>query len=294
MAAARTIRLENSLSLKVAPLGEYDRLLTVISCERGIERLAVPGARRPASKLAAALPLRELNLLIRVGRNLGRVRQLQVGRSYSGLSRNLGTLAAAQWLAELVLLMVPRENPVTGSVELLRLHWVRLEQLAPQADLARATLATAIQGAVHLLACCGFGLPLGWCCSSGEPLVPPLGNRLWRCSFFPGDGFAVGKLPDAVLYLGASELALLQRLLRSELPRCANGEVMGPLLVWKRLLGVLRLWIRQHLEQLPRSLVLLERLGDAATDGAGDGAAGNSLPQPPSVLLRSVLASQQP
>ncbi|TGH20182.1 MAG: hypothetical protein ERJ68_07250, partial [Aphanocapsa feldmannii 277cI] len=45
------------LTLKVSALGEYDRLLTVLSAERGIERLAVPGARRPRSSLAAAAPL---------------------------------------------------------------------------------------------------------------------------------------------------------------------------------------------------------------------------------------------
>ena len=41
------------LALKVGPLGENDRLLTILSYEEGIIRLAVPGARRPKSKLAA-------------------------------------------------------------------------------------------------------------------------------------------------------------------------------------------------------------------------------------------------
>lgn len=268
MAPARTFFLEQSLSLKATPLGEYDRLLTVISAERGVERLAVPGARRPASSLAGALPLRQLRLLVGMGRSLNRVQQLQVARSYGRLSHNLGTLAAAQWLAELVLLTVPQDSPATGVVELLSLHWVRLEQILQPTDMARETLAVAVQGAVHLLACCGFGLPLGWCCHTGAPLVPPLGEKPWRCSFFPADGFGIGRLPGAALLLNASELALLQRLLRSEVPRRASGEVMGPLPVWGRLLKVLRLWILEHLERLPRSLVLLERLADPAASPA--------------------------
>ena len=263
MAPARTFLLEQSLSLKATPLGEHDRLLTVISTERGVERLAVPGARRPSSSLAGALPLRQLRLLVGLGRSLNRVQQLQVARSYGRLSHNLGTLAAAQWLAELVLLTVPQSNPVPGAVELLSLHWLRLEQIPQPTDMDRETLAVAVQGAVHLLACCGFGLPLGWCCRSGQPLVPPLGEKPWRASFSPADGFGIGRVTGAALLLNASELALLQRLLRPEVPRRANGDVMGPLPVWGRLLKVLRLWILQHLEQLPRSLVLLERLAAA-------------------------------
>ena len=48
------------LALKVGPLGEHDRLLTLLSDEAGVVRLAVPGARRPRSSLAAAVPLRPL------------------------------------------------------------------------------------------------------------------------------------------------------------------------------------------------------------------------------------------
>ena len=37
------------LSLKVGPLGENDRLITVLSEENEISRLAIPGARKPKS-----------------------------------------------------------------------------------------------------------------------------------------------------------------------------------------------------------------------------------------------------
>ena len=39
------------LSLKVGPLGENDRLLTILSEENGISRFAIPGARKPSSRL---------------------------------------------------------------------------------------------------------------------------------------------------------------------------------------------------------------------------------------------------
>ena len=52
----------SGLALKVGPLGEHDRLLTLLSDEAGVVRLAVPGARKPRSSLAAAVPLTLLEL----------------------------------------------------------------------------------------------------------------------------------------------------------------------------------------------------------------------------------------
>ena len=45
------------LCIKASPLGESGRLITVLTDEQGIIRLAAPGARRPKSSLAAATPL---------------------------------------------------------------------------------------------------------------------------------------------------------------------------------------------------------------------------------------------
>ena len=72
-------RLEG-LVLKCSPLGEADRLLTLLSNAEGLTRLAVPGARKPKSSLAAAVPLALLSLQVSGSRGLRRVRQLQVQR----------------------------------------------------------------------------------------------------------------------------------------------------------------------------------------------------------------------
>ena len=50
------------LALSSKPLGENDRLLTLLSDQEGLTRLAVPGARKPKSSLAAAVPLAHLRL----------------------------------------------------------------------------------------------------------------------------------------------------------------------------------------------------------------------------------------
>lgn len=260
MAQARLV--EVSLSLKASALGERDRLLTVVTPEEGIIRLAAPGARRPSSRLAGAAPLRELCFLVSRGRSsLERVTQLQVRQAFAGLGRRLESLTAAQLLAELTLLLVPQGHPAPTSVELLRLHWQRLDQLVPGEQALRETVAIAVQGSMHLLASGGFALPTGWCCGNYSPLVPPLGHWDWRCSFFPAEGFRQGRHPGAAMVLNASELALLQRLQRPVLPRRrADGDLMGPLPVWERLLRLLSFWIGQHLHRQPRSLGFLEHL----------------------------------
>jgi DNA repair protein RecO (recombination protein O) len=60
---SREIRIEG-LCIKASPLGESGRLITVLTDERGIIRLAAPGARRPKSSLAAATPLTYLSFQI--------------------------------------------------------------------------------------------------------------------------------------------------------------------------------------------------------------------------------------
>ncbi|KKZ12320.1 MAG: hypothetical protein TE42_04875 [Candidatus Synechococcus spongiarum SP3] len=257
--------VEVSLSLKASALGERDRLLTVITPEEGVIRLVVPGARRPGSRLAGAAPLRELRLLVAGGpSSLGRVTQLEVRQTFAGLGRCLESLAAAQLLAELTLLLVQQGDPAPTTVALLRLHWQRLDQLVPEAQVLRETVAVAVQGSMHLLTSGGLALPTGWCCSDHSSLVPPLGNRDWRCSFFPAQGFCKGRQPGAAMMLNASEVALLQRLQHPDLPRRrADGDLMGPLPVWQRLLQLLRLWMGQHVQRQPRSLGFLEQLAGA-------------------------------
>jgi DNA repair protein RecO (recombination protein O) len=71
-------RTLEGLALISRPLGENDRLLTLLSEAEGLTRLAVPGARRPRSSLAAAVPFALLQLQVGGGRGLQRVRQLRV------------------------------------------------------------------------------------------------------------------------------------------------------------------------------------------------------------------------
>jgi DNA repair protein RecO (recombination protein O) len=246
------------LALTIRPLGEYDRLLTLLSEERGLTRLAVPGARRPRSSLAAAVPFTQLRLQVG-GRSGGlqRVRQLRVLRSYGALGERLETLAAAQALAELCLAMVPAAAPAPGILTDLLLQLGRLEELVRERCERTEVLAVAVQGSVHLLALAGYALPLQRCCRTGAPLDPPLADRSWRCSLLPDEGLAIGVLGGAHQLLTASELALLQRLPRPAPPRRRDGALMGPEAVWLHLLGLVEAWCGEHLGRVPRAFRLL-------------------------------------
>ena len=148
-------RLEG-LALKVGPLGEHDRLLSLLSDAEGVTRLAVPGARRPKSSLAAAAPLTLLQLQVGGRSGLPRVRQLRVLRSFSALGQQLESLAAAQALCELCL-QIAAQDPVEGLLSMLLLHLERLEQRSHQPDLV---LAGTVQACIHLLTLGGYGLSL--------------------------------------------------------------------------------------------------------------------------------------
>ena len=60
------------LCIKATPLGENDRLITILSEENGLSRFAVPGARKPTSSLASATPLTLWEIQIFGKKNLKR------------------------------------------------------------------------------------------------------------------------------------------------------------------------------------------------------------------------------
>ncbi|APD48497.1 DNA repair protein RecO [Synechococcus sp. CS-602] len=257
-------RLEG-LCLKSGPLGENDRLLTLLSDGEGLTRLAVPGARRPRSSLAAAVPLSLLQLQVSGGSGLRRVRQLKVLRSYSQLAQRLETLAVAQALAELCLQLVPSGDGVAGVLDDLLMQLGRLEQVVKEHQPNLEALAIAVQGSVHLLALGGYGLPLQSCARSGRALEPPVGNWDWRCSLLPSLGLLIGAEAGAVLVLNASELALLQRLPRPGLPRRRDGTLIGPEGVWLRLLQLVEVWGGEHLGRRCRAFSLLRGCFEPST-----------------------------
>tara|TARA_Y100001968_G_scaffold179578_1_gene164468 strand:+ start:429 stop:1229 length:801 start_codon:yes stop_codon:yes gene_type:complete len=248
------------LSLKVGPLGENDRLLTILTEENGLSRLAIPGARKPKSRLGATSPFNFLDLHIVGKKNLKRVTQIKILKSYGNLGKHLETLSAAQAISELIMIMVGNEDPQKDLLKLVLIHLNRLDNLHKKEFDSLQALAISIQSCIHLLALGGYCLPLQNCCHTGYKLVPPIGEWSWKCSFIPEEGFAIGVMPNAKIELNPSELALLQRVLLEKVPFHSNGKLLGPKNVWLKFLKIVEAWIETHLQKRIASLQMMREV----------------------------------
>jgi len=240
------------------PLGEADRLVTILTREFGLIRVVAPGARKQNSKLAGRSGLFVVNqLLLAKGRSLDKITQAETLESYPGLSKDLGKLAASQYLAELVLCLGLSEQPQEELYDLLNEHLRRLEGLPSTPSSQSATssvLAHLSHGIFHLLALAGIAPQVQICCVTQHSLQPDLTDPDWRVGFsvdaggtvsLPNHQSGLGRLPHPVIAgggnmtqtnvsdrtdvqtpppprlngkLDAAELSLLQQLANAELP----------------------------------------------------------------------------
>lgn len=170
------------INLKSMPLGESDRILTILTQEFGLIRAVAPGARKHNSKLGGRSGMFIVNeLLIARGRSLDRITQAETIESYPALSQDLGKLAASQYLAEMVMCQALSEQPQAELFCLLNEHLQRLEQLPKFSGfLVLAHLSHAI---FHLLALAGITPQVQVCCLTQQPLTPELHSSNWRVGF---------------------------------------------------------------------------------------------------------------
>ena len=170
------------INLKSMPLGESDRLLTILTQEFGLIRVVAPGARKQNSKLGGRSGLFVVNeLLIAKGRSLDKITQAETLESYSGLSQDLGRLAASQYLAEMVLAQALSEQPQEELFYLLNEHLRRLEQLSSTP--ATLVLAHLNHAVFHLLALAGMTPQVQVCCLTQRSLIPDFRDPDWRVGF---------------------------------------------------------------------------------------------------------------
>ncbi|GAB4150638.1 MAG: hypothetical protein Fur0046_29700 [Cyanobacteria bacterium J069] len=178
------------INLKGMPLGESDRLLTVLTREHGLIRVVAPGSRKHESTLRGRSGLFAVNqLLIAKGRNLDKIIQAEGVEAFTGLSQDLGKLTAGQYLAELALYQAlshqPQDELFTQLSDALR----RIEQLP-----ASATLPSLVQAVYQLLGLAGVAPQVHDCCVTQQPLTIPAAGQAddqWRAGFHAGAGGVV-------------------------------------------------------------------------------------------------------
>jgi len=156
--------------------------VTILTREFGLIRAVAPGARKHNSSLGGRSGMFVVNeLLIAKGRSLDKITQAQTLKTYPGLAKDLGKLAASQYLAEIVLCQALSEQPQEELYELFNEHLHRLETVSSANP--SGVLAHLAHGVFHLLALAGLTPQVQVCCLSERPLKPDFTDPNWQVGF---------------------------------------------------------------------------------------------------------------
>ncbi|PHM09307.1 DNA repair protein RecO [Nostoc sp. 'Peltigera malacea cyanobiont' DB3992] len=170
------------INLKTQALGESDKIVTILTREFGLIRAVAPGARKHNSSLGGRSGMFVVNeLLIAKGRSLDKITQAQTLKTYPGLAKDLGKLAASQYLAEIVLCEALSEQPQEELYDLFNEHLHRLEGVSSTNP--SGVLAHLAHGVFHLLALAGLTPQVQICCLSQHPLKPDFTDPNWQVGF---------------------------------------------------------------------------------------------------------------
>lgn len=206
------------INLKAMPLGEADRILTILTPDLGLLRVVAPGSRKPQSRLGGRSDLFVINeWLVAKGKHLDKVVQAETARTFPKLCHDLGRLTASQYLAEVVLLMALNDGSQAALYHLFVEHLERLE-----ASPAHGLLAALTHGLYHLLALAGVAPEVHRCCLSQVDIVPNLMDPQWTVGFSPEAG-------GLVQWAALGQPPLSQRPRSRGAPRPDRGGVLPPL-----------------------------------------------------------------
>ncbi|MEN9229945.1 MAG: DNA repair protein RecO [Thermostichus sp. DG02_5_bins_236] len=257
--SGRTYRV-TGINLKGIPLGESDRIITILTREQGLIRAVAKGSRKQPSKLGGRMEQFVINdLLIAHGRwpaqtdasqRLQRIAQAETLQSFPRLSRSLAHLTAAQYLAEVTLMLALSDQTQEDLFVLLVEHLERLEQ-APDRE---TVLPLLTHGLYHLLALAGFAPQVQAChyCR---------GQLAGSVFFSPQSGgmvcepCQVAQRPNPISLVSDSVLQALGSLPNPTLPSLSEDSL--PLAAWLGTERLLRRILEHHAEREIRSAGLL-------------------------------------
>ncbi len=285
------------INLKAVPLGESDRLVTILTQEYGLVRVVAMGARKPSSHLGGRSGLFVVNhLLIAKGRSLDKLTQAETLASFPKLAQDLGKLAAAHYLAELVLCQALSDQPQEELFFLLREQLHQLEQ-ADRVEI----LPLLTRSVFQLLVTAGIAPQVHRCCLTQQPITPNFSEPSWRIGFsIPAGGICTlsaleglrQKAPanspsskqEGINSLGsqshhhppvtslhrtitATQLAFLQALTQAEPSQGENSQNLGRNFLtkpstleneWLSVERILRQYANYHFDRSIRSAALID------------------------------------
>ncbi len=281
------------INLKAMPLGEADRVVTILTREQGLIRAVAKGSRKQPSKWGGRMePFVVNELLLARGRwsaqtdplqHLQRIAQAETLQSFPRLGRSLAHLTAAQYLAEVALLLALPNQAQEELFVLLVEHLERIEQ-APAAE---AVLPLLVHGLYHLLASAGFAPQVQVCCYCGGKLVGDV-------VFSPSAGgllcapCRLAQRPSPVAWISSSVLQILGSLPKPTLPPL-TGQAL-PLATWLVAERLLRRVLELHADREIRSAGLLASCYPVpAANGQGSPGAAAAFSEKDSEILGSNL-----
>lgn len=251
--AARVYRA-NAIVLRRTNLAETDKIVTLLTRERGKLSAVAKGARRPASRLAGAIELfGYCRVLIAAGLNLDVLTQVDVREAFPRLRTSLHKIAAASYMAELTDHLTADRHPNEEIFDLLLAALYVLNSM-DEPDL----VVTAFT--FHMLAASGYTPTLAVCARCGTAgksfaaFSPTLGGVLCPdCRPATKDAFGVS----------VEAVAAARDMLACEMPRASRVEVTGPSRT--QLLRMARTLLAYHSDRPLRSARFLDELLAART-----------------------------
>lgn len=164
--------------VRVRNLGEADKVITLLSDDRGKVEAVARGARRPRNRLVGATQLFSyVTLQCFSSRTLDSVSQAEIKESFRLLREQLEPMAYATYFAELTDRLVTDDDPHPGLVPLL-LVALHLLQSGADADSVRRMYE------LKLLTVLGYRPRLNECASCGGMALSSgqTGHPAWRWS----------------------------------------------------------------------------------------------------------------
>jgi DNA repair protein RecO (recombination protein O) len=254
--------------LRVRPLGEKDRILTLFSPERGRFSAVAKGARGTKSKLAAlAQPFILARFLLNKGRSLDIVNQAQIESAHIDIAGEMGRAAWASYGCEIAD-NLPEGLPDERGFEILCVFLATLESAQGEAALEAAGSWFQAQWLSHQ----GYGAVIGFCAACDEKIT--LSEENAGIAFSPQQGGTLcvrcAGFDPAHFTVEASSLRALHRLERSR--RAPASLVDAPFELNARQTGelgsLLRRSIAHHLGARLRSQAFLDEIRTARRLGS--------------------------
>ena len=236
---------------------EADRLLTVLTRDRGKVTLLAKGARKMGSRKAAHVDLfKQADLLVHRGRNFGIVSQAETVRGFPVLGQDLPRMAAAHYLAELTDSFLGEGDEAAGVYDLLLAALGWLEEGGEPRLVQRYF-------ELHLLDLAGYRPQFYRClsCHSWLEAVPNAFDGAAGGMYCPNCSYQAAQ-PQSVTVGAQKVLRFLQR---SEPAACRN-LLLRPALhdEMEALLGT---YIRRILDRSPKSRRFVETVRALSAEG---------------------------